>query len=73
MEESKMNTENIARERVLKQDLTNFVTSNIETETSDGMDAIIKTVAGDSEDMLHILNLIKDIESAKLQMRKQSK
>ena len=73
MEGSNTNTEKTARERVVKQDLTDFITSNIETETSDGMDAIIKTVAGDSEDMLQILNLIKDIESAKLQMRKQSK
>ncbi len=73
MEGSNTNTEKIERERVVKQDLTDFVVSNIKTETSEGMDTLIKTVAGDNKDMLHILNLIKDIETTKIKMQKQSK
>ena len=73
MEESKMNTEKIERERVVKQDFTDFIVSNIKTETSEGMDTLIKEVAGDDENMLHILNLIKDIETTKIKMQKQSK
>jgi len=68
-----MNTEKIERERVVKQDFTDFIVSNIKTETSEGMDTLIKEVAGDDENMLHILNLIKDIETTKIKMQKQSK
>ena len=73
MEESKMNTEKIERERVVKQDFTDFIVSNMKTETSEGMDTLIKTVAGVDEDMLHILQTIKEIETTKIMMQKQSK
>lgn len=73
MEESKMNTEKIEHERVVKQKFTDFIVSNMKTETSEGMDILIKTVAGHDENMLHILQTIKMIESVKLKMWKQSK
>ena len=73
MEESKMNTEKIERERVVKQDFKGFIASNMKTETSEGMDTLIKTVAGGDEDILQILNIIKEIENTKIMMQKQGK